>query len=97
MSAEHASSIQKVDSDDSIVACQQDATDFFNSIGQELSSGLFAYEVDRRRVKPGVLGCQSGRFRNTQRTQSFAADGKTIRGAAILRDANGRQVMTCRL
>jgi hypothetical protein len=29
-----ASSIQKVDSDDSIVAYQRDAADFFDSIGQ---------------------------------------------------------------
>ena len=32
MSDESASSIQKVDSYDSIVACQRNATDFFNSI-----------------------------------------------------------------
>ena|SRR6266404_3201012 len=32
MSVENASSIQKVDSPDSIVACQQDAADFFDSI-----------------------------------------------------------------
>jgi hypothetical protein len=35
MSAESASSI----SDDSIVACQQDAADFFDSIGQKLPRG----------------------------------------------------------
>jgi hypothetical protein len=35
MSLESASSIQKVESDDSIVACQRDAADFFDSIGQE--------------------------------------------------------------
>jgi hypothetical protein len=33
-----ASSIQQVDSDDSIAACQQDAADFFDSIGQGLPS-----------------------------------------------------------
>src|SRR5258706_11841239 len=33
MSLERASSIQKVESNDSIVACQQDAEDFFDSIG----------------------------------------------------------------
>ncbi len=38
MSVETASSIQKVDSDDSIVACQQDAADFFDSIDPELPS-----------------------------------------------------------
>jgi hypothetical protein len=32
MSVESASSIQKSDSDDSIVACQQDAADFFDNI-----------------------------------------------------------------
>ena len=36
MNVENASSIQKVDSDDSIVACQPDATDFFDSIGPQL-------------------------------------------------------------
>jgi hypothetical protein len=36
MSVESASSIQKVDSDDSIVASQHDAADFFDSIGQNL-------------------------------------------------------------
>jgi len=35
MSVENASSIQKIDSDDSIVAFQRDAADFFDSIGQE--------------------------------------------------------------
>jgi hypothetical protein len=40
MSVDSASSIQKVDSDDSIVACQQDAADFFDSIGQGLPSRL---------------------------------------------------------
>jgi hypothetical protein len=34
MRVESASSIQKVDSDDSIVAFQPDAADFFDSIGQ---------------------------------------------------------------
>jgi hypothetical protein len=38
MSVESVSSIQKVDSNDSIVACQQDAADFFDSIGQGLPS-----------------------------------------------------------
>jgi hypothetical protein len=32
MSVENESSIQKVDSDDSIIACQQYAVDFFDSI-----------------------------------------------------------------
>ena len=36
MSVENANSIQKVDFDDSIVACQQDAGDFFDSIGPPL-------------------------------------------------------------
>jgi hypothetical protein len=46
MDGESASLIQKVNSDDSIVACQQDAADFFDSIGQkrpcpiERSAGL---------------------------------------------------------
>jgi hypothetical protein len=35
MSVNSASSIQKVDSYDSIVAYQQDAADFFDSIGQK--------------------------------------------------------------
>jgi hypothetical protein len=35
MGVESASSIQKVDSGDSIVACQQDAADFFDSIDQK--------------------------------------------------------------
>ena len=38
MSVESASSIQKADSDDSIVAYQQDASDFFDSIGPTLPS-----------------------------------------------------------
>jgi len=36
MSVESASSTQKVDSPDSIVACQQNAADFFDSIGPTL-------------------------------------------------------------
>src|SRR6266436_5975081 len=36
MSVESAGSIQKVDSDDSIVACQRDSADFFDSIGPRL-------------------------------------------------------------
>ncbi len=40
MSVESASSIQKVDSDDSIVAFEQDAADFFDSIGQMLTIPL---------------------------------------------------------
>jgi hypothetical protein len=32
-------------------------------MGQGLPSGLFAHEVDRRRVKHSMLGCRSGRFR----------------------------------
>jgi hypothetical protein len=36
MIVDSESSIQKVDSDDSIVACQQDAADFFDSIGPRL-------------------------------------------------------------
>jgi len=36
MSVESSSSIQKVDSGDSIVACQQDAADFFDSIDPSL-------------------------------------------------------------
>jgi hypothetical protein len=36
MSVENASSIQKIDSDDSIVACQPEASDFFDSIGPPL-------------------------------------------------------------
>jgi alpha-ketoglutarate-dependent taurine dioxygenase len=36
MSVESASSIQIIDSDDSIVSCQRDAADFFDSIGQGL-------------------------------------------------------------
>jgi hypothetical protein len=35
MSVDSESLIQKADSDDSIVACQQDAADFFDSIGQK--------------------------------------------------------------
>jgi len=36
MSVDSESSIQQIDSDDSIVACQQDAADFFDSIGPRL-------------------------------------------------------------
>jgi hypothetical protein len=36
MSVESASSIRNVDSNDSIIASQQDAADFFDSIGQNL-------------------------------------------------------------
>jgi hypothetical protein len=38
MSLDSAISIQKVDSDDSIVACQQDAADFFDSIDPKRTS-----------------------------------------------------------
>ncbi len=38
MRVESASSIQKVDSDDSIVAYQRDAADFFDSIGHNRTS-----------------------------------------------------------
>jgi len=39
MNLESASSIQKVESDDSIVACQQDAPDFFDSIDPTRTCG----------------------------------------------------------
>jgi hypothetical protein len=39
MSVENASSIQKVDSGDSIVAYQPDATDFFDSIDPKATFG----------------------------------------------------------
>jgi hypothetical protein len=41
MNVESASSIQKVHSDDSIVASQRDAADFFDGIGQLPPSGHF--------------------------------------------------------
>jgi hypothetical protein len=40
-----ASSIQKVDSDDSIVSCQRDAADVFDSIGPKRSPGSFRFDA----------------------------------------------------
>ena len=45
MSVESPSSIQKVDSDDSIVACQRDAADFFDSIDPKLPSDRTVFSV----------------------------------------------------
>jgi hypothetical protein len=55
MSADTASSIQKVDPDDSIVACQHDAADFFDSIGH--------LQPSRAVRTDGSLSPHSGRAR----------------------------------
>ena len=57
MSVESASSIQKVDSDDSIVACQQDAADFFDSIDPKASF--------RFAIRP-ASGCSGGAKREME-------------------------------
>jgi hypothetical protein len=51
MSVDSASSIQKADSNDSIVAYQQAAADFFDSIGPELPFG-FAYGSQMQAKRP---------------------------------------------
>ena len=53
MSVDSASSVHKVDSDDSIVACQRDTADFFDSIGPILPT-LRAAEVGSYLVIPAM-------------------------------------------
>jgi hypothetical protein len=69
MSVDSASSIQKVDSYDSIVACQQDAADFFDSIGQGLPFRLRGpYDrcsLDSCRLAATPKSAESGHIRTS--------------------------------
>jgi hypothetical protein len=55
MSLESASSIQKVESDDSIVACQLDAADFFDSIDPKPTSDRHLRDGSRMKARAKAL------------------------------------------
>ncbi len=101
MSVDNESSIQKVDSYDSIVACQQSAADFFDSIGQRLHSRRRCSTSGVLHIAADLLQCPSRqtRARNRHSTAFRAAKAQASRrsvGKELLICSPGTQLLTNR-